>query len=330
MAAAVALAAAAAPLAWNGGTGIGSAAAHADECGCSGGRHGGGGHGGGGSAMGGAGSSSTEQQPGGLHPGADQVPGGITDHEAELGDGGEEGHSGSGGHVGMGGRAGGSSGSAHAASAEERAAQHAKVEGAGHAGGRGRAAAGPGGGGIAGRGDGTDVWGPGASHGGADLPHVEIGRLNVAHAPSSVFDRAIGEALAGLSPQARELYTLPFEQALAGLSTLSEEARVEGPLQNLALYRALVEGRSLPLQLADRLDAAALFLGSAAGGEAPLVPDAVRAVNALLGVSPMDEATLETLAARAERVREALAASHEGHTDGEEGGHDGGTGGHVP
>jgi len=154
----------------------------------------------------------------------------------------------------------------------------------------------------------------------SSIPRVEMGRLNVARVPETVLDRALAEALAELDPEAAAWYSLPLDEALVRLPDLGHETRLEGPLANLSLYRAVLAGATtLPVEPADRLDLAALLLGSAAGRHAAVESDTVIAVNTLLGVTPaLDAAAIARLTDGAERTRQAILAARgsDGHEDG--------------
>ncbi len=153
------------------------------------------------------------------------------------------------------------------------------------------------------------------------LPEAELGRLNVARAPGRVLDRALSEAVGEWSDARSGWYGLPLDDALARMAELEKGIRVESPLQNLGMYRALLSGRRpVPID-GDALELAAIFLGGASDKTIPIVPDTVVALNTILGVGDeLSSAEVEALARSADRVREAILSAH-GDPTGEEGGH---------
>lgn len=163
-------------------------------------------------------------------------------------------------------------------------------------------------------GSGRPVWAAGG------IPRVELGRLNVARAPSQVLDRARLEAIAETTGAVPPIFTMSATDAAALLSKDSEAvARLHSPMQNLALYRELMVFGSigeLNVHPASRLDLAAILLGSAANRELPVSGDTVQAVNAMLGLIELPVSERDELAGKADAIRRAMVAGHgEEHTD---------------
>lgn len=146
------------------------------------------------------------------------------------------------------------------------------------------------------------------------IPEVELGRLNVVRAPSSVLERARFNAEAEFSPEMASFYTMSIDDVASVLATdQASVTRFHSPLQNLALYHeVMVYGRSglLATPATSKLELASILLGSAADKNVPITQDTVTAVNRMLGLIdlPSDQSSL--LAADAERVRAALLAGH--------------------
>lgn len=250
------------------------ATAQAAEDGHSGGSHTSGGHTGGGHAG----------LPRG-HSGHDMADDEGHDHE----EGGDSGHSG--------GKKGGSQHGAHdgqghghdIATGGDRAVEERIFGGGGGAGG------------------GRPVW---AQEG---IPDVELGRLNVGRAPGQVLARAEQEAISEYTDAMVQLYNLSAEDAAALLQThYRDVARIDSPLQNLALYKDVMTfGRS---QLSgvnnSQLDLAAIFLGSASDKNIPVSEDTVIAINRILGLVDLSDQERATLAGKAETVRSAILIGH--------------------
>lgn len=208
----------------------------------------------------------------------------------------------------------------------------------GQQGGRGRASAGQGQGGgrgASGRRSSDDPKGRSADRGRSDalrpggrpvwaqegLPEVELGRLNVARAPSRVIDRALAEAVAEWSDDKTAWYGLSLDEALAQLPGLPKGVRVESPLGNLGVYRSLLSGHRPVAVRGDALELAALFLGAASDKTIPVVPDTVIALNKILGIGgDLSSAQVDALASNADRVRAAILEAH-GDVGDDEGGH---------
>lgn len=145
------------------------------------------------------------------------------------------------------------------------------------------------------------------------IPEVELGRLNVGRAPGHVLERAEHEALSEYSAAMATLYNLSAGQAAALLQAdYRDVARIDSPLQNLALYKdVMVFGKSqLPGVDNDQLELAAIFLGSASDKTIPVTADTVLAVNRILGLVDLDSQDRATLAAKAETVRAAILMGH--------------------
>jgi hypothetical protein len=146
------------------------------------------------------------------------------------------------------------------------------------------------------------------------IPEVELGRLNVGRAPAFVLSRAEGKALEEYTDAMANLYNLSAEQAAALLeSNYANIARIDSPVQNLAMYRdVLVYGETqLPgVAPASTVDLAAIFLGSASDKNIPVSEDTVIAINRILGLVEMSEQDIATLAGKAETVRASILVGH--------------------
>ena len=150
------------------------------------------------------------------------------------------------------------------------------------------------------------------------IPEVELGRLNVSRAPSSVLERAEGEALVTYYEAMAELYSLDADQAAALLRTsFFDVSCYDSPLQNLALYKdVMISGDTLlrtidpNLTPASQLDLAAIFLGSASDKTIPISEDTVTALNRILNIAELSQEERSTLATKAETVREAILTGH--------------------
>jgi hypothetical protein len=146
------------------------------------------------------------------------------------------------------------------------------------------------------------------------IPEVELGRLNVGRAPAFVLARAEGKALEEYTDAMANLYNLSAEQAAALLeSNYSNIARIDSPVQNLAMYRdVMVYGETqLPgVAPASTVDLAAIFLGSASDKNIPVSEDTVIAINRILGLVEMSEQDIATLAGKAETVRASILVGH--------------------
>ena len=146
------------------------------------------------------------------------------------------------------------------------------------------------------------------------LPDIELGRLNVARAPSHVLARAEQEALVGHTENMSMFYSLTAEQAAVLLKNrFSEVERYDSPLQNLALYKDIMTFGVTQVpgaKPASQLDLAAIFLGSAADKNVTINAETVAAVNKILGLVEMNSEERAILAAKAETIREAILAGH--------------------
>lgn len=144
------------------------------------------------------------------------------------------------------------------------------------------------------------------------IPEVELGRLSVARAPSHVLDKALAEALLNWTDAKTTLYSLPLDQFIAALATLEEGAKVDSPLENLALYKDLMADGELPLAVTftNVLDLAAVFFGGAADKTITITTDTVKAINTILSVPALSEADLTYLATKADAVRQAILDAH--------------------
>lgn len=226
------------------------------------------------------------------------------------GSGGEGGGSGAGGPGGSGSGSGGGGG-----------------EGAGGAGGggpSGDAGGGPSGAGgppadSEGRGPQAGQAGP-ADSGGKPawaqegIPEVELGRLSVARSPDQVLDRALAEALANWDPSMATVYGMTAEEFAAYAAANWETLTVyDSPLQNLALLDSLMDGAlnlgELGVTPASTLDLAGIFLGVASDKTIEITTDTVIALNVIMDLG-LDATEVETLAEKAEAVREGVAEGH--------------------
>lgn len=144
------------------------------------------------------------------------------------------------------------------------------------------------------------------------IPEVELGRLSVARAPSHVLDKALAEALLNWTDGKTTLYSLPLSEFIAALATLEEGAKVDSPLENLALYKDLMVDGELPLPVTftNVLDLAAVFFGGAADKTIAITTDTVKAINTILSVPALSDADLSYLATQADAVRQAIADAH--------------------
>ncbi|WP_347311841.1 hypothetical protein [Defluviimonas sp. SAOS-178_SWC] len=225
------------------------------------------------------------------------------DHNADDGhSGGKGGKGGSGGHDGEdgeheddGGHSGGKGGQG------------------GHKGGNPNPGSGQGAGqgqgqGRAGSAGGKPVW---AQEG---IPEVELGRLNVARSPDQVLQRAYDEALASLSPEMADFYSMNLNEMILELSTNFDNlSYIDSPLQNLALFQDALDGASVLTSTGEITNSTdtlmAAFLGVASDKNLPISADTVTAVSTILG-APVTGSAAAALAADAEAVRIAVLAGH--------------------
>lgn len=146
------------------------------------------------------------------------------------------------------------------------------------------------------------------------IPEVELGRLNVARSPAKVLDRQLKEALSTWNPANSTLYSLTAEQFAAYVKANWDSISiVDSPLQNLALLNALYDGTlnlsAINVTPASAIDLAAIFLGTASDKTVPISTNTAIAINTILGLG-LNSAQLETLATKAEEVRQAILAAH--------------------
>lgn len=145
------------------------------------------------------------------------------------------------------------------------------------------------------------------------IPEVELGRLNVARSPSHVLQRAYDEALASVSPDMVKFYNLTFDQMVEQLSlNFDATAYIDSPLQNLALLKDTLDGKSALSTMGVTNSTAvleAVFLGVASDKTVPISAETVIAVTTILG-APVTGAAAAKLAADAEAIRIAVLAGH--------------------
>ncbi|HKJ07551.1 MAG TPA: hypothetical protein VKA76_00535 [Gammaproteobacteria bacterium] len=191
------------------------------------------------------------------------------------------------------------------------------------------------GGGSGAPGEDSDAKGPRFSGGQGDAEHggkpawaqegvpsdVELGRLNVARSPSKVLDRSLAEALVTLStsPDLYQLASLDDVIAAIKSGTLPDGTaivRIDSPLENLALYKDLLQDGKVVLPdgttfttTLSTTDLAAIFLGGASDKTLEVTDQTVDAVGTILNVTVDDPAAL---ADKADDVRAAIYEAHEG------------------
>lgn len=170
--------------------------------------------------------------------------------------------------------------------------------------GKGPQAGGPS---TSGSGGGKPVW---AQEG---IPEVELGRLSVARSPDQVLQRAYDEALASLSPEMVDFYSMSLDEMILELSTNWDNITIiDSPLQNLALLEDALDGTSqlTSLGVTNTNDTLmAVFLGVASDKNVAISPDTAIAVSTILG-TPLSDAEAAALAADAEAIRIAVLAGH--------------------
>lgn len=149
---------------------------------------------------------------------------------------------------------------------------------------------------------------------GPDFPEVELGRLNVARAPSRVLDHARILAAEESPADPALLYGLSADEAALFLSESFEQVeRFHSPVQNLALYRELMTFGQIEFfdfEPASQLDLAAILLASAAERTKPINQDTVTALNLILGLIDLTPAETRILADKAEIVRTGMVIGH--------------------
>lgn len=226
--------------------------------------------------------------------------GGGGSHGEDEADSGEEGHGG--GHGGSGGKGhdgGGSGGHDEQGQGARAGSGGPQADSDSDEPPRGRR----GGGGSSGK----PVW---AQEG---IPEVELGRLNVARSPDQVLDRAYAEALSSFTPEVAAFYNLDLAAMERELSTNWDNVRfIDSPLQNLALLRDALDGKSVLQEVGVTTDNGtllAVFLGSASDKAVPVTTETALAVSTILD-QPLTPAEAEALAEDAERIRQAILAGH--------------------
>jgi hypothetical protein len=148
---------------------------------------------------------------------------------------------------------------------------------------------------------------------GGTVDDVELGRLNVARAPSHVLDRSLAEALATLDPA---LYSLPTLQAVIDAIKAGTLVRVDSPLANLGLYKDMVldgtigDGTKIVVTADNYVLLAAIFIGGASDKTLPISVETVKAVNTILGLILPATVTEAQIATSAEAVRLAILEAH--------------------
>lgn len=146
------------------------------------------------------------------------------------------------------------------------------------------------------------------------IPEVELGRLSVARSPDQVLDRALAEVLANWDPSMGTLYEMTAE-AFSDYVAANWDAItvVDSPLQNLALLDALFDGtlnlNDMGITPASAVDLGAIFLGVASDKNVAISTDTVIALNVIMELG-LDAAQIESLAAKAEDVREGVLEGH--------------------
>ena len=145
------------------------------------------------------------------------------------------------------------------------------------------------------------------------MPGVELGRLSVARSPDQVLQRAYDEALASLSPEMVDFYSMSLDEMILELSTNWDNITIiDSPLQNLALLEDALDGTSqlTSLGVTNTNDTLmAVFLGVASDKNVAISPDTAIAVSTILG-TPLSDAEAAALAADAEAIRIAVLAGH--------------------
>ena len=150
---------------------------------------------------------------------------------------------------------------------------------------------------------------------------VELGRLNVARAPAHVLEKSLAEAISSLDPS---LYRLPSLEAViqaissGKLPDGSTFTKIDSPLENLALYKAILtdgkigDGSRIVVNRNNTELLLAVFLGSAADKSIPITADTVNALSTILQVKLPAYISAEKLAADADQVRISILDAHSG------------------
>ena len=180
----------------------------------------------------------------------------------------------------------------------------------------------PGGSGQAGPGEDSDGQGPRAGNSGATsggkpvwaqegIPEVELGRLSVARSPDAVLDRAYAEAIASLTPEMAEFYSMTLEDIIDALrDDFDAQTYIDSPLQNLALLQDALDGTIELAGVTNDTDTLmAVFLGVASDKTLQITTDTVIAVTTILG-DPITGDAAKDLAEDAEAVRDAISDGH--------------------
>jgi hypothetical protein len=146
------------------------------------------------------------------------------------------------------------------------------------------------------------------------IPEVELGRLNVARSPDHVLERALNEVLNNFDPAASaSLYGMTAAQFAAYVEANWDTVTIiDSPLENLALLDEFwnTGSTSLPgVTPASTADLSGILLGAASDKNVPVSTDTVSALATIMGVS-MSDATINSIAAKAEDVRLAILAGH--------------------
>ena len=145
------------------------------------------------------------------------------------------------------------------------------------------------------------------------IPEVELGRLSVARSPDQVLDRALAEAISGLTPEVVAFYNMSMDEMIASLSlNFDETSFIDSPLQNLALMKDALDGSSVLVDsgvTSNNNLLLAVFLGAASDKTVPISTDTVIAVTTILG-TPVTGDAAAALAADAEALRVAILAGH--------------------
>lgn len=109
------------------------------------------------------------------------------------------------------------------------------------------------------------------------LPQVELGRLNVARAPNTVFERALNEA-----------YDTNLDKDDDGVMDADADLSViDSPIANLSLYSEALAGERQVDGSWTLLDATT-FLGAAADKYVPVSTETVQAIDIILGFGDYD------------------------------------------
>lgn len=143
---------------------------------------------------------------------------------------------------------------------------------------------------------------------------LELGRLNVVRSPSHVIDRALGEALANMDPS---LYSLPDLNSVLVAILEGTYTRVDSPLENLGLYRDLLQdgqigdGTLISVTDANFALLAAIFIGSASDKVIEVSEGTVDAVDKILGIELPASVTTAEVADAADQIRLAILKAHD-------------------